>query len=134
MILAQLVKQQEEALIPKFWGWLWIFEILVRVGDMYSFLLFYSIRNHTFCYFLNWHDKSLFILFLLMLFWHFFFPSIFINSLFLTVALIALLWIWSNHFKWLSLIFFFLISNKFYWYEKGDTLVHRECTRGQQIK
>ena len=30
--------------------------------------------------------------------------------------------------------FFFLISNKFYWYKKRDTLVHMECTRGQQIK
>ena len=29
--------------------------------------------------------------------------------------------------------FFFLISNKFYWYQKRDTLVHRECTN-QQIK
>ena len=30
--------------------------------------------------------------------------------------------------------FFFFISNKIYWYQKGTTLVHREWTRGQQIK
>ena len=27
-----------------------------------------------------------------------------------------------------SSFFFFLISNKVYWYQKRDTLVHRECT------
>ena len=30
--------------------------------------------------------------------------------------------------------FFLLISNKFIDIRKGNTLVHRECTRGQQFK
>ena len=28
----------------------------------------------------------------------------------------------------------FLINNKFYWYQKRDTLAHKKCTGGQQIK
>ena len=31
-------------------------------------------------------------------------------------------------------LFFFWISNKFYWYQKKNTLVHKECTRGQTIQ
>ena len=33
-----------------------------------------------------------------------------------------------------KLFFFWLISNKFYWYKKWNTLVHKECKRGQQFK
>ena len=46
-------QQQEEALVPKFWGKLWILNQLVRVGHMYYFLLFCSIQTRTLS--LNWH-------------------------------------------------------------------------------
>lgn len=40
-------EEEEEALVPKFWGKLWILNQLVRVGHMYYFLLFCSIQTHT---------------------------------------------------------------------------------------
>ena len=40
-------QQQEEALVPKFCGKLWILNQLVRVSHMYHFLLFCSIQTHT---------------------------------------------------------------------------------------
>ena len=35
-----------------------------------------------------------------------------------------------------QVVFFFLISNKLYWYQKKDTLAHRECTgvNNQELK
>ena len=58
-----------QALVPKIWGRLWTLNKLVRVGHMYSFLLFYSIWSHILCYFLNWHILFFFLLLLLILFW-----------------------------------------------------------------
>lgn len=40
-------EEEEEALVPKFWGKLWILNQLVRVGHMYYFLLFCSIQTRT---------------------------------------------------------------------------------------
>ena len=37
-------------------------------------------------------------------------------------------------YLYIYIYIYFFISNTFYWYQKRDTLVHRECTRGQQFK
>ena len=67
---------------------------------------FYFIQTHTLCHFFNW---CYFLLFLLMLFlvflYYFSFLQLELTPLFPTSALVALLWVWSNHLKWLSLIF-----------------------------
>ena len=80
-----------KASVLNFWAQLWNLNKLVRVNHMYSSSPFYSIWNHTLGYFLNWLP---FLSLILMLFWSastFFIPSTWINSLFLTSALITLL-------------------------------------------
>ena len=37
-----------QALVPKFWGWLCILNRLARIGCMYYFSLFYSIKSQPF--------------------------------------------------------------------------------------
>ena len=58
--------QQEAALIPNFWGQLWILNRLDRVSHMYLFL--HSILSKVIFYVLPLIDKSIFLLLLLMLF------------------------------------------------------------------
>ena len=89
-----------------FWGRLWILNRIVRVGHIYSFLSFYSIRSHTLCFFLNWHvlfTTSINVTFGLLLI--FFCFSTWINSLFLISVLITLFWTWPNQLRRLYLIF-----------------------------
>ena len=42
------IYNNNKTLIPKFLGWPWIFNKLIKVGHVYYFPSFYSIQKHTF--------------------------------------------------------------------------------------
>ena len=42
------IYNNNKTLIPKFLGWLWILNKLIKVGHVYYFPSFYSIQKHTF--------------------------------------------------------------------------------------
>ena len=107
--MAILCQHNEKALIPKFWGWLWILNRLVKVGYMYFFYSLYSIQSHNLCYLLiniSFFLTSINFISSLPLPFHSLDLNHWIKSLSLTCTLITLLYTWPNHLKWLSLIFF----------------------------
>ena len=70
-ICQTLLRKLKKALNPNVFGSVMDLNILICVGHIYSFPLFYFIRSHIFYYFHN--CQVFFLLFLLMLFWVFFY-------------------------------------------------------------
>ena len=105
------------------WSDIWnisdhIWNSLDQIYGIFSFVLLYSKSSITDSLIIDMSFFSLLLLmFLLVFICDFLFPQLKLaHSLFIASALVTFLWIWPNHFIWLSLIFLSINEDHLYLY------------------